>query len=412
MDTGLEAAAGRPLVVHPDAFRPDPHAGFARYRPLAALIDLGGDMPLAIRAADVDALTTDPRTRQLETEALERRDITGGALHAFCANSMLLANPPAHFRRRTPAVRAFGFRLVQAWRPRIRVVVGDLVDSIDTQEFELQEAVASPLPARLIAEILGAPVEDAPHFAARVYGMARGLSAFRPAEYPGIEQAAGELFDYVARLLEERRQVPRDDFLTAYLRRVDELGELSTTETIVQVVTLIIAGSETTRFALTALISLLLQHRAQWDAVCRDPGLAPAAVSEALRFEPPVGSIGRVVTEPFTLEGIPLPLGTVLGLSLISAQRDERVYRDPHRFDIARTDHPRRSLSFGGGAHHCLGEALARAELEEALVVLSQRLPALSPADGPAEAWGHSGIRGISPLRLRAGGKRSSACPA
>ena len=392
---------GRPLPADPDEFRPDPHAGFARYRPLAALIDLGGGMPLAIRHENVAALTTDPRTRQLETEMLELRGITSGALHAFYANSMLVSNPPAHFRRRMPAVRAFAFRLVQSWRPRIRALVSEMVDGIEgAGEAEFLQDVASPLPSRLIAAVLGAPEHDAPRFAALVYAMSRGLGAFRDADFPAIEAAASELAAYVERLLEERRRAPRDDFLSSYLQRVGELGELSPTETLVQIVTLILGGSDTTRFGLAAAVFLLLQHRAQWEGLVRDPALAPAAVAEALRFEPPVGSIGRVVTQDFELDGIWLPAGTVLGLSLLSAQRDERIYADPHRFDIGRRDHPRWSVSFGGGAHRCLGEALARAEMEEALVVLSQRLPALALTGAPPVLKGHSGIRGVTPMRV------------
>jgi hypothetical protein len=390
------------MVADPAAFRPDPHAGFARYRPLAGIIDLGGAMPFVTRLADVTALIVDPRTRQIETEPLTARGITSGALHGFYANSMLLSNPPAHARRRAPVVRAFASRLVQAWRPHIRALVGDMVDAVAAAgEAEFQAAFASPLPSRVIAAILGAADADASDFAAKVYGMSKGLGGFRDADYEAIEAATAGLIAHVERLLEDRRRAPRDDFLTDYLRRVEEVGSLSATETLIQVVSLIIGGSDTTRFGLTAAVSLLLQHREQWEALCRDPGLAPAAVNEALRFEPPVGAIGRVVAERLSVDGVALEPGTVFSVSILSAQRDEAAFADPQRFDIARTDHPRLHASFGFGPHRCLGEALARAEMEEALVVLTQRLPGLALAGAPPLPKGHSGMRGIGPMQVR-----------
>jgi len=217
--------------------------------------------------------------------------------------------------------------------------------------------------------------------------MSRGLGAFRNAEHPAIEAATSELTTHVAGLLADRRQAPRDDFLTDYLRRVDEAEAFSEAETLVQIVTLILAGSDTTRFALTMAVALLLRHREQWRAVCDDPALVPGAVVEALRFEPPVGSIGRMVTAPLEVDGVALPPGTPLMLSILSAQRDGQVYADPDTFDIGRDDHPRLSVSFGGGPHRCLGEALARAELEEALGVLVRRLPALEVVGDPRVAW-------------------------
>lgn len=391
----------QPLAVDPAEFRPDPHAGFARYRPRAGLISFETGVPVAIRYADVVALVSDPRTRQLETDSLERRGIRDGALHTFYANSMLTSNPPDHARRRRPAARAFAHRLIEAWRPRIRALVGELIDEIaPAGEADFVATVAAPLPSRLIAEILGAPHADAPRFAALVYTMSRGIGAFRDAEVPAIEAAATELTAYVAGLLEARRRVPRDDFLTDYLRRVGEAESFGEAETLVQIVTLILAGSDTTRFALTMAVALLLGHPRQWQALAADSRLAPAAAAEALRFEPPVGALGRTVAAPLEVDGVRIEPGTQIVLSILSAQRDERVFARSQEFDIGRRDQIRLSASFGGGPHRCLGEALARVELEEALTVLAGRLPSLRILGDPPEARGHTGIRGITPMRV------------
>jgi cytochrome P450 len=389
-----------PLGVSPDLFRPNPHAGFSTVRPVAPVIDLVGNL-FVTRHDDVTALMTDPRTRQIETESLEMAGIRSGALHEFFANSMLVSNPPVHAKRRGPAARTFAFKLVQAWRPHIRKLVEELIDAhYEKGEMDFLDTIASPLPARLIATILGAPEEDAPEFAAKVYMMTRGIGAFRAEQFPEIEKAAKELTDYVRELLNKRRADPRDDFLSDYVRNVEESGDLSETEMLIQVVTLIIGGSDTTRFGMTAMLSELLQRRDQWQALCADPALVPSAVREALRYEPSVGTIGRVVVEPLEIGGIAFEPGTVLQASILSAQRDEAVFADPQSFDIRRDDHPRWSVTFGGGAHRCLGEALARAEMEEALAVICERLPELELVGAPPATKGHIGIRGIEPMRV------------
>jgi cytochrome P450 family 103 len=396
---GVSHSDRRPVAADPDEFRPDPHKGFAKYRPLAGLIDFGYGFPYVTRHSDAQQLLNDPRTRQAEVEGLEFRGITSGHLYDFYANSMLLSSPPRHQLRRAPVARAFAYKLVEAWRPRVRKIIGDLLDGIAPgSEFDFLNEIASPLPSVLIAEILGAPTADAPKFATMVYTMTRGIGAFRDGDFPAIEAAAGELNAYVEALLEERRAEPREDFLTDYLERVSELGELTPKEILMQVVSLVIAGSETTRFALTSMVGLLLSDRVQWENLCTDLGLVPGAVKESLRYEPPVGSIGRIVVEPLSVDGIALKKGAVLSVSLLSAQRDETVFEDAARFDITRRDHPRWGLSFGYGAHRCLGEALARAELEEALTVLAEKKPNMRLAGPPPQYKGHSGIRGITPM--------------
>jgi cytochrome P450 len=182
---------------------------------------------------------------------------------------------------------------------------------------------------------------------------------------------------------------------------VDEAGNLSPLETIVQIMTLILGGSDTTRAAMAVQVALLLQHREQWEAVCNDPALIPGAVSEALRYEPSVGSVPRVTLEDIELDGCVVPREQRLTLSTMSALRDPARYAEPDRFDIRRADHPARHPIFGGGVHRCLGELLARAELEEGLAALAARLPSLQLAGEPPTLTGHAGIRQLSGMRVR-----------
>jgi cytochrome P450 family 103 len=380
----------------------EPHALYRRYRPVTPLLRREDGSYLAIRAADVQRLITDPRTRQLETELIQSRGIHEGALFDFYKHSMLFSNGKDHRRRRAPLSRAFAVRLIDELRPRIRAVAERLIDDCSfSKEMDFLNGYCAQIPARVISDILGIPQSDVPRFTQWVYSIARAIGySFGPQDVAEIEESARQMAAYVADLLAQRRSSPRDDFLTSYTRAVDEAGDLSPVETLTQVVTIIMGGSDTTRTSMAMMVALLLQDREQWDAVCNDPALIPGAVAEALRYEPPVGSVPRFTVEDIELDGSVVPRQRVLSLSTLSAMRDPELYADPDTFDIRRTDHPAKHLVFGGGVHRCLGESLGRAELEESLRVVCTRLPELRVLGEAPRMSGHSGIRRISGMRV------------
>jgi cytochrome P450 len=203
------------------------------------------------------------------------------------------------------------------------------------------------------------------------------------------------LTSYTYDLLQDRRAKPVNDFLSSYVAALDESEKLSAAETVIQIVTLILGGSDTTRAAMAIQISLLLQHRDQWNAVCRDFALVPGAVAESLRYEPAVASFMRVTLEDIDLDGWVIPRNRMLSLSTLAAMRDPALYSDPDTFDIRRTDHPRKHMVFGIGAHRCLGEVLATVELEEGLAALTARLPDMRIAGEPPLIRGSGGIRTV-----------------
>jgi hypothetical protein len=265
----------------------------------------------------------------------------------------------------------------------------------------LRDDYAALIPARTISIILGLPEHDIPSLTRWVSSLARSTTFSYPAaEVPEMEQAAHDLLFYTSELLAQRRAIPRDDFLTDYVTMADQEGVLSAPETLSQLITVMVAGSDTTRTALVMQVALLLQHREQWDAICRKPALIPAAVSEALRYEPPVGSVPRFTLQDIDIGGTIVPAQSVLSLSTLSAMRDPALYSDPDRFNILRTDHPYRHLVFGGGPHRCLGEVLARAGLEEGLAALAARLPQLRLADDTPVITGHAGMRRVSDVHV------------
>lgn len=392
----------KPILVTAAELESDPHRTFKFYRPLTPFIQREDSAFVAIRAADVEQLITDPRTRQMETESVRARGASEGALFDFFDNSMLMSNGPTHRKRRAPFSRAFALRVVNDLRSRIRELMNDILDDHHARgEMRFLEEFAARVPARITADMLGIAPADIPEFTQNVYRLAQALTpTFTSADIPGLNTAAGSLTRYVEELLEQRRYEPREDLLTSYLHAVEESEALSRIETLIQVVTVILAGSDTTRAALTIQLSLLMQHREQWDAMRADPSLIKGAVLESLRYEPAVGSIPRVTLEDIEIDEVTVPRHSMLSMSTLSALRDPAAYPEPDHFDITR-DHPRRSMVFGGGSHRCLGETLALIELEEALATLAERVPDIRLVNGPPAVSGSGGIRRVGEMAVR-----------
>ena len=392
-----------PILIPAAELEFHPHRVYKTHRPSTPLIRREDGVYVAIRAVDVERFGTDPRTRQMETESVVARGVTQGHLFDFFNNTMLLSNGPKHRQRRAPLSHAFAYKVVKDLRPHIRQIVSNLIDEHYVRgEMSFRDEFAALVPARVTADILGIPAADIPEFTRNVYQLARALSSsFGPEDIQGLDAAAENLTQYVEQLLTERSREPRDDLLTQYLYAVDEAEVLSRIETLTQIVSVILAGSDTTRAALTIQVSLLMQNRDQWDALRRDPALVPGAVLESLRYEPSVGSFPRVTLEDIEIGGWTVPRNRLLSMSTLSAMRDPALYSDPDRFDISRTDHPRRPLVFGAGAHRCLGETLALAELEEALAILAERLPELELAGDIPTVEGSGGIRRVSEMQVR-----------
>ena len=380
----------------------DPHGIYRRLRPITPVIRREGGSYIAIRGRDVQQLATDPRIRKSETEVLRARGITEGPIFEIFSKSMLYSNGQDHRRRRLPLSRAVAFKLIDALRPKIRSVADALIDRhFSSGAMSFTDDFCAVIPAHLICMILGLPELDIPRFTHWVHSLSRYFGfSFLPAEIPGIQTAAMELAQYMRKLLDARREAPRDDFLSSFVATAERDGTLSAAEILAQILTVIVGGIDTTRGAMAVQVALLLQHREQWDAVRTDEALIPGAVSEALRFEPVGGSISRVTVEDIPLDQYIIPSNSVLSLSTLSAMRDPDLYHEPDIFNIRRADHPRLHPVFGAGAHRCLGEALARAELEETLAAVVSRLPQLRLAGNPPVVHGHSGIRRVGSMHV------------
>jgi cytochrome P450 len=392
-----EAAPGGPsmTVVTNHELLGDTHAAFRRIRSVTPVAMHESGVFIITRAKDIEALAKDDRLRATTTEFPQMMDFPEGALFNFFRYGMLTSNGQDHRRRRAPFSRTFAAKLITDLRPTMRSVAHSLIDGWTRgSQINLVDDYASPIPARIISGMLGLATKDIPYFTELVYSVSRlfYLSNTKQ-EILEIEAAGALLCEYVEKVLADRRRHPQDDFLSAFLSTVDEGNELSSLEITIQIFTMILGGTDTTRVAFAALVGVLLDHPDQWDQVCDDPSLAPKAVQESLRYEPSVAGFARVTLEDVDLEGHILPAGRMVLLSTMSAMRDAAAYQDPDVFNIHRADLPRLHPIFGAGAHRCIGEALARAELEEGLLALTERLPHMQLVAERAKLVGFDGIR-------------------
>lgn len=403
MHTTTLAAEGDPPLVTATDFADDPHAKLKALREHHPLVQLGEGQYFALRAVDVIAMLTDPRTIQIEGSDYARLSgIPAGPTNRFLADFFLLSNDDAHRAKRKIFAKSFSMGRIRAQERHIRMVADAIVSELPRGEpFDFVEHMAARIPAEMIARLFGLPISDVPFFSQRIYTLARAFTpAYPDEEHEEIDHAAGELFAYVEYQLTRRYSVPEDDLLTATLHDWQGEPRIDFKSLVHQVMGMMVGGVDTTRAAFAMLVSLLLQHPQQWQAVLDDRSLAPGAVAEALRYEPSVGSIARMTVEPITIGDFLLPVGTMVRVSTMSAMRDPELYADPDQFDIFRKDHPRLHAVFGHGPHRCIGEMLARIEMEQALRALAVGAPDIELLEAP-EIIGFGGIRRITPMMVR-----------
>jgi len=371
----------RPLSEAPEIdFDPsaetDPHAYLRELRARSPLARTPMGIVLALRHHHLELVTSDA-TRQLETETKVMQGITSGPIWDLMLSGMLFANGEVHTRRRAPVAKTFAFKLMDAMRPKVVEVATELVTPrVGVGPINFVDEIAAQIPARIIADILGIPRSDLPVFMRWIADTAASLGFIDLSRRTQIEESLVEFNAYVDDLLNDRRKAPREDFLTDYVQTTARDGALSEAEIRTQVLGLILAGSDTTRGSLCMTLAHLLRHPDQWRAFCADPDeLKKGVVAEGLRYDPIISGIPRVALRELEIDGFSIPAGTPIAVSLLSALRDPDIYADPDRFDIRRSDHPRWHPIFGGGAHRCVGEALAKAELEETLAVIARLAP-------------------------------------
>jgi len=312
----------------------------------------------------------DPIPRLLQPIAREVRE-----LRCLQGRWLLCTDPPDHTRLRTLLGAVFSPRMVERMRPRIQGVVDGLLDRAHgAGEFDVIADFAYPLPATIIAELLGVPTVDLDLFKGWSDDLA-GSFTWAPDTMRRAHAAINELTAYVGGLVARQRQAPGDTLLGPLLQAQTEGVGLGDDELLAQGVMLLFAGHETTTGLIGNATLALLRHSDQLARLRAEPALIESAVEELLRFDSPTQATFRSVAADFELRGQHLRQGEHVLLMLGSANRDPVQFAEPDALDLGRRDN--RHLAFSHGPHFCLGAALARLEGQIALAALVRRFPNL-----------------------------------
>jgi cytochrome P450 len=353
------------------------------------------------RFSDVTAILRDKRFHSALSMLPRMSGIEDSGYMEQRRQSILSMEGEEHARLRRLVAPAFTPASANRLRPTMRAVVGELVDRVAGQgECELVADVCEPYPIPIICELLGAPPQDWKLFSAWATDIFRIFNANLIEDLPLIEKAAGELSAYVSDMIAERRQDPRDDLLSDLIAVEEEGDRLSTEEMAMLAEAVLMAGTDTTRNQLACSVALFSEHPDQWAMLAEKPELAQRAVEESMRYLGAVRGTARFASEDIVYRDVLFPAGTLVSTSLAGANRDGEAFEDPDTFDITR-ERGTAQMTFGAGIHFCMGAALARAELQEALPLLARRMPGLT-RNGPIE-WKPStfGIWGPAKLPLR-----------
>ena len=292
--------------------------------------------------------------------------------------SILSSEGEVHTRLRRLVAPSFSPRAADHLRPFMREVMNSLIDPIVAQgHCDLAVDICEHYPIPIICELLGAPKSDWQFFSRVAEDVLRIFDANNANEIDLILAAQADLDAYVRQLISERRSSPADDLITSLIAAEEAGDKLNENELVSMVEAVIIGGTDTTRNQLGCSVALFAEHPEQWKLLAERPELAGKAVEETMRYFGAVRSTGRFASEDIEYKGVLFPKGTLVVPSLVLANRDGAVFNEPNTFDITREPAGQPQMTFGAGIHYCLGAALARAEQQEALPLLAQRLPNL-----------------------------------
>lgn len=364
------------------SFRHDPYAVFARARREAPVLTHAGLNAHSVFCyADIQEILRDWETWSSDNQRLRPSQIAADE-----APPMIGQDPPQHTRLRSLVNKAFTPRIISRREGHLRELAAELVkDAVGRGSVDIVEALTHPLPMIVIAEILGVPVEDRERFKrwseTLIANVGSGLLDGGPSADQMEANAAAslEMRDYVRGLAEQRRRDPQEDLISGLVHAEEEGSRLSMAELVSMVTLLLIAGNETTTTLIGNTLLTLLDHPESLERLRREPQRVPAAIDEVMRFTSPVQVDPRRATREVELRGVKIRPDEMVLCWLASAARDEQVFEEPDRFDIARS--PNRHLGFGFGAHYCLGSNLALLEARIALEALLEHTSGFARTD-------------------------------
>jgi hypothetical protein len=350
--------------------------------------------------AEAQAALKDPRLYRVPPA----RGVEIDPAHAWSAtladSTMLFANPPHHGRLRSFMSRAFQPRVIEGLRPRLERMVDQLLKAAARRgEMDLIGDLAQPLPVRAIAEMIGVPkkewdrcVEWSGHLTPTI------AAVITAAQRDAAQQVTLEFGELLRKLTHARRKRPQDDLLTQLVKVRDAGGELTEDELVANLMTLFVAGHETTTHLIGNAIVLLAQHPEARGRVEADPALLERWIEETLRYESPIQLGMRIASEDLEILGHPVARGSSVWAMIGAANRDPRRFEDPDRFSLDRDPNPH--LAFGAGIHYCLGAALARLEGEVVLGAFVRRFKSWRLDGSPLEWVEGLTLRGFKRIGL------------
>lgn len=327
---------------------------------------------------DVNTLLRDDRLVTQSHSTYESYG-AGEMLRAFAQDGLLSAmQGDRHDRIRRVFLAAFRARLIERERDLMREVAGRLADGMVAGDSpaDFVSAFTSPYPMEVLCRLLGIPAGDIPEFSAAATELHLLAQVPLAPGFPRIEAALQKLWDYCAELIGRRRAKPQDDAITALVEVQDVEGRVSDSELIWNIANLIFAGQDTTRYQLASSVRAILEVPGLWDRLAAEPALVPLVAEETLRWYPVVNFVVRIPQEDMIYDGVEMRAGRRVILNFQAASRDPERFGDPFTFSPRHVGRHEQSFDvpFGLGMHYCLGAALARAEIQEAIGVLTRRV--------------------------------------
>jgi cytochrome P450 len=358
----------------------DPYPTYAALRHAGPVCRGGPGQWVVTRYQEVAALLGDPRLSHCFPNTFYRYSVGDGPASEFFQRILLDRDPPAHTRLRKLLSQGFTSARVAVLSARIGALVDELLaPALDRVAFDLVADLAFPLPLLVMGEVIGLPTADLSGLRSRALELSKAFGIRIPEQdRPAANAAVTWLRSYVEAVVDERRKAPREDLLSRLVAADEGAGDVAHGELIDNIVFLLFAGFETTTNLLANGCAALFEHPDQMVRLWLDHSFVATAVEEFLRYDAPIQTVARWVLQPVAVGGRLVREGRVLVLLLGSANRDDNEYAAPERLDVGRR--PNRHVSFGGGAHRCLGASLARLEAAIVFDRLRTRCAVLEPA--------------------------------
>lgn len=380
--------------LHTDEGRRDPYRIYAELHKFGPIcqVEPGQHYSFVVHGYEASSqVLKDSTTFKVVDESLTTSQVSWeqSRAHAVFMNSVFFTNAPRHTRMRKMFNQAFTPRRINGLVPAIERMTGELLDRMAGRDkLDFMSEFAFPLPANVLGELLGVPEQDRSWYRPRALalGALLELGASSPETIRAADQAAVEITEYFGELAAQRRTDPKDDLITALVQALEVDGQaLDERELLANLIVVFNAGFVTTTHLLGNGLTLLLDHPSHFAALRERPELAPSYVEEILRCEVPTHFSVRWAAADATVAGVEIPKGSWVLVLLAAANRDPARFADPDRFDPSRFDGSRadQTMSFGAGAHYCLGAALARLEGISGLTMLLDRFPDIRLAEPP-----------------------------